>query len=152
MCYIESKNLDGETNLKFKQAHIEISKLFKKEEDFAKITGIIECSPPSEILGEFGAKFYDDPSDLTKFNVINKQSLLLRGCVLKQTFCIYGIATYLGHNTKMIKNFPTFNYKQASYESKLNSHIYILIIIDLLLSTLAALIRTFFYKDSVNLN
>ena len=152
MCYIESKNLDGETNMKFKQANIEISKYYKKEEDFDKLTGIIECSPPSELLSDFGAKYYEDSSDLTKFIVIDKQSLLLRGCVLKQTFCVYGIATYLGHNTKIIKNFPTFNYKQATFESRLNSYIYILIIIDIFFCLIASLARTFFYDDIVNLN
>jgi P-type E1-E2 ATPase len=33
-CYIETKNLDGETNLKIKQTHKEMMPLFKDEADF----------------------------------------------------------------------------------------------------------------------
>ena len=32
-CFIETKNLDGETNMKFKTANKDIGKIFKNEED-----------------------------------------------------------------------------------------------------------------------
>ena len=148
MCYIESKNLDGEINLRFKQANFEMSKNYKKEEDFSQMTGVIECTPPNELLNDFGAKYYEDPNDFSKFINLDKQTLLLRGCTLKKTICIFGIATYLGHNTKMLKNFPTFKYKQASIESKLNNYIYILFIVDLIICF--ALSTIGFYDNRVN--
>ena len=127
MCYIETKNLDGESNLKYKQANAAIAKNFLKEEDFAKITGLIECTQPNEIINDFSARYYEDPLDNTKFINIDKQSLLLKGCSLKQTACVYGIAVYLGKNTKMLKNYPVFNYKQASIISRISNYIYFLI-------------------------
>ena len=138
MCYIESKNLDGETNLKFKQANIEISQNYSKEEDFSKLSGTIECTPPNDKLNDFGAKFFENQSDYTNFIIIDKQSLLLRGCVLKKTQCVYGIATYIGHKTKMIMNFPTFKYKHPSIESKLSIPIYVFIFIVLLICFIRA--------------
>jgi len=33
VCYIETKNLDGETNLKQKNAHKDVLKAFSKNED-----------------------------------------------------------------------------------------------------------------------
>ena len=138
MCYIESKNLDGETNLKFKQANIEISQNYLKEEDLSNLGGTIECTPPNDKLNDFGAKFYENQSDYTNFIIIDKQSLLLRGCVLKKTQSVYGIATYIGHKTKMIMNFPTFKYKLASIESKLSIPIFIFILIALLICFIRA--------------
>ena len=37
--YVETKNLDGETNLKIKAAHKEMHAMFKKKEALQKITG-----------------------------------------------------------------------------------------------------------------
>ena len=102
MCYIESKNLDGETNMKFKQAKYELSKNYHKEEDFSNLTGLIECTPPNEILNDFGAKYYY-PFEKTKFINIDKQSLLLRGCILKQTLCIMELRHILVTTLKWLK-------------------------------------------------
>lgn len=131
LCYIESKNLDGETNLKYKQANIIIASKYLKEEDFLNLNGLIECTAPNEQLNDFVARYYENPDDKNNFINIENHSLLLRGCCLKQTSCIYGIAVYLGHNTKMIKNFPTFKNKKASIESIMYSHISMLIIFDI---------------------
>lgn len=55
ICYVETKNLDGETNLKHKQAQKSILKLAKSEDDiFNNFTGaLIECEQPNEFLYKF---------------------------------------------------------------------------------------------------
>jgi len=138
LCYIESKNLDGETNLKFKQANVQIAKNYLKEEDFSNLSGYVECSAPNEQLNDFAARIYENSDDKTNFINIDNQSLLLRGCCLKQTSCIYGVAVYLGHHTKMIKNFPNYKYKKASIESIMYYHVLMLIAFDLVICLLQA--------------
>jgi magnesium-transporting ATPase (P-type) len=132
-CYYESKNLDGETNLKFKQAHKEIAKKYRKDEDLVNLKGMITCSPPSEYINEFGGRYVENTKDNENFIPLDKHCFLLRGCKLKQIFCIIGIAVYVGHNTKMLMNYPSHKNKTASTQSKLNIHVLILLILDIII-------------------
>ena len=60
MGYTETKNLDGETNLKYKQANSKIASRVKSVEDLKKFTGKLECRMPNEFIYEFDAKFFLD--------------------------------------------------------------------------------------------
>ena len=55
ICYIETKNLDGETNLKLKQAVSETIELAKDDKEvMERMTGsIVECEKPNEFLHKF---------------------------------------------------------------------------------------------------
>ena len=61
ICYIETKNLDGETNLKHKTSHKGYAHLAKSDEDV--ITNFkgwsVECEPPNEFLYKFDGYFED---------------------------------------------------------------------------------------------
>ena len=49
LCYVETKNLDGETNLKHKVAHKIInSKLQRMEELDEKLAGTVICEAPND--------------------------------------------------------------------------------------------------------
>jgi len=58
--YTETKNLDGETNLKYKQANSKIASKVKSVDDLKKFTGKLECKLPNEFIYEFDAKFHLD--------------------------------------------------------------------------------------------
>lgn len=115
ICYIETKNLDGETNLKYKEAQKEFTKMINNEKEFCELKGFLECTSPNEMINDFRAVYYshDTMEDLAK---IDSKSLLLRGCCLKQTKFIYGLAVYIGENTKIVQNFPKLKHKVASLE------------------------------------
>ena len=55
ICFVETKNLDGETNLKHKQADKNVIRLAKTEQDcFKNFTGAtIDCEQPNEFLYKF---------------------------------------------------------------------------------------------------
>lgn len=55
ICYVETKNLDGETNLKHKQADKNLLRMGKTEEEIAQnFNGCtIECEKPNEFLYKF---------------------------------------------------------------------------------------------------
>lgn len=52
MSFIETANLDGETNLKIRQALVSTSKMMSVNE-LKDFYGTIECEPPNRHLYEF---------------------------------------------------------------------------------------------------
>ena len=52
-CYVETKNLDGETNLKIKTAQKDLNSVFISEEHLRKIEGEIICEKPNGAILKF---------------------------------------------------------------------------------------------------
>ena len=52
-CYVETKNLDGETNLKTKQAPKELKKHIHSHEGYSALEGKVKCEPPNNIIHKF---------------------------------------------------------------------------------------------------
>lgn len=52
MCYIETSNLDGETNLKVRQGLAETANLLKTD-DLSQFRATVECDLPNRHLYEF---------------------------------------------------------------------------------------------------
>ena len=90
--YVETKNLDGEINLKFRQANKTIHEIIYKngESYLSHLKYVVITKPPNEFIYKFDATVYqteDDGSisDRNKFELFNNSSFLLRGCTLRQT-------------------------------------------------------------------
>jgi len=102
ICYIETKNLDGETNLKHKQANkitIDISR--SDEEVLGNFKNCyVECENPNEILYKFDGTVIINNAPVP----LGIDQMLLRGSSLKNTEYIYGIVVFTGHETKIMKN------------------------------------------------
>lgn len=62
MCFIETANLDGETNLKIRQGMTSTAKLLDTK-DLTQLQGKIECELPNRLLYEFNGvlKEYGKP-------------------------------------------------------------------------------------------
>ena len=100
-CYIETKNIDGETNLKNKQSNPKLKKKIKTDEDISKLKYICITKPPDEYIYKFDATLYklkDDGNikNKDKYILMDNKSFLLRGCTLRQTDFIIGVAIYIG--------------------------------------------------------
>lgn len=96
ICYVETKNLDGETNLKHKQVEKSILRLASCEE--ACINAFngsqVQCEGPNEYLYKFdGTLKFRDGASVT----INPDQILLRGSALRNTEQVIGIVVYSGH-------------------------------------------------------
>jgi P-type E1-E2 ATPase len=53
VCYVETKNLDGETNLKVKYANKDIQPLYKNMKSLSSLSGIVECEGPNNAIYKF---------------------------------------------------------------------------------------------------
>jgi len=91
-CFIETKNLDGETNLKPKQAHRDILQNYDTEEKIAKANDGFKYEKPNDYLYKFVGSF-----EMTTGSVaLGEQNFVLRGCSLKNTEYIIGVVAYTG--------------------------------------------------------
>ncbi|XP_058999856.1 phospholipid-transporting ATPase IB-like isoform X2 [Mustela lutreola] len=99
-CYVATSNLDGETNLKIRQALSETSEM-QTEKQLSSLSGKIECEGPNRHFNTFvGTLYLNDKSPVP----IGPDQVLLRGTQLKNTQWILGIVVYTGFETKFMQD------------------------------------------------
>ncbi|XP_014866919.1 PREDICTED: phospholipid-transporting ATPase ID-like isoform X1 [Poecilia mexicana] len=116
LCYIETAELDGETNLKVRQALSVTSDLgdISKLMDF---DGEVICEPPNNKLDKFtGTLHWRD----NKYSLDNEK-LLLRGCVLRNTEWCFGMVIFAGLQTKLMQNCGRTKFKRTSIDKLMNT-------------------------------
>ncbi|GMH77774.1 hypothetical protein TrST_g13861 [Triparma strigata] len=123
LCFIDTCNIDGETNLKTMNA-MEVSKHIKDEGDLGKLTFDIECELPNPSLYTFSGSVDTNLSESAVSVSVN--NVLLRGCVLRQTKTVYGAVIFTGHDTKLYKNASTAPFK-VSYLMKMMNRCLLLV-------------------------
>ena len=135
ICYVETKNLDGETNMKHKMANKKTTFVTETEDDLARFEGKIECQGPNEYLYKFEGNMSFTPEnenymkDDQSYNggpiqiPLDANQMLLRGSSLRNTEYIYGIVIYTGHESKIMKNSPESRNKLSGIERMTNKFI-----------------------------
>lgn len=136
LCYINTKQLDGETNLKMFQGKPETAKHFKSTADFGDMSMKLDIEGPghenSGNLYKFSGimewpEVPDPKKPLPKpprvMNV-NEDQLLLRGHVMEQTHTAWGLVVNTGMQTKIQLNLAGDKpYKISSMEEMLNKQV-----------------------------
>jgi len=112
-----------------------------------QICGQIICERPNSSIYKFDGHYQQN--ETSEKILLNSNNLLLRGMSLKNTDHIYGIVVFTGHETKVMQNNMTPIYKFSSLEKMLNVSVYIIIIIQLFLATIAAMAGVF-YEYNLN--
>uniref|UniRef100_A0A915KTG3 P-type phospholipid transporter n=1 Tax=Romanomermis culicivorax TaxID=13658 RepID=A0A915KTG3_ROMCU len=100
MAYIETSNLDGETNLKIRQGLSQTAALLSHEDLYA-FAGSIECEAPNRHLYEFTGNIRFSNGEAAP---LCPDQVLLRGARLKNTNWIFGAVIYTGHQSKLMMN------------------------------------------------
>uniref|UniRef100_A0A3Q0RBZ5 Phospholipid-transporting ATPase n=1 Tax=Amphilophus citrinellus TaxID=61819 RepID=A0A3Q0RBZ5_AMPCI len=116
VCLIETANLDGETNLKQRTA-VSGNPEFEPE----SFNGIVVCEKPNNNLNHF--KCYMWVSNTQKVGA-GIESLLLRGCTVRNTDHAVGFVVYAGHETKSMLNNSGPRYKRSKLERRLNIDVF----------------------------
>ena len=138
LCYIETANLDGETNLKIKQAIPETSYLLNPN-DLGRLNGKIRSEQPNNSLYTYEATLTANLQGGQKELPLNPEQLLLRGATLRNTPWIHGIVVFTGHETKLMRNATATPIKRTDVENQLNKQIIMLVIILLVLSAVSTI-------------
>ncbi|KMZ04057.1 phospholipid-transporting ATPase ID isoform X8 [Drosophila simulans] len=132
LCFIETAELDGETNLKAKQCLTETIELGDRHDLLWNFNGEIICERPNNLLNKFdgtliwrGQRF-----------ALDNEKILLRGCVLRNTQWCYGVVVFAGVDTKLMQNSGKTQFKSTGVDRLLN---FIIIGIVLFLVSICAL-------------
>lgn len=129
-CYVETMNLDGETNLKLKKCVDATAGL--KETDFAGWRAAVECDAPNSSLYTFQGNLLPAGGVGDKVP-LGPSSVLLRGSNLRNTEWVMGAVLYAGHDTKVMKNSSKAPSKRSTVERRLD---YIIVFMLTLLFTM----------------
>ncbi|CAN1182807.1 Probable phospholipid-transporting ATPase 8 [Linum perenne] len=121
VCYVETMNLDGETNLKLKHA-LEVTAPLHDEGSVKEFKAVIKCEDPNENLYSFVGTLHYNRSQYP----LSPQQILLRDSKLKNTDYVYGVVIFTGHDTKVMKNAVDPPSKRSKIEKKMDKIIYIL--------------------------
>eukprot|EP00756_Hemistasia_phaeocysticola_P022938 Hpha_TRINITY_DN15865_c2_g1::TRINITY_DN15865_c2_g1_i1::g.188318::m.188318/K01530/E3.6.3.1; phospholipid-translocating ATPase len=100
VAYIRTDNLDGEIDLKPRQAVDQIVRTNPKEEG-QKWRGAVVCEKPNARLYHFNSKVVVAGGETVS---VDSQQLLLQSCFLQNTDYAYGMAVYTGQQTKCSMN------------------------------------------------
>ncbi|OTF71789.1 phospholipid-transporting ATPase IA-like protein, partial [Euroglyphus maynei] len=113
ICYVETSNLDGETNLKSRSSIPVTDEICTTTDSNGKrklniqafepnklLSAIINCDLPNKELYEFVGKIIINNREYP----ISPENILLRGAKLRNTEWVIGCVIYTGHETKLMMN------------------------------------------------
>ena len=137
LCYIETANLDGETNLKIKQAIPETANLVRPSE-LSRLSGRVRSEQPNSSLYTYEATLTMSAGGGEKELPLAPDQLLLRGATLRNTPWIHGIVVFTGHETKLMRNATATPIKRTQVERMVNIQILTLVSILIALSIVSS--------------
>ncbi|GAB2213107.1 hypothetical protein Droror1_Dr00021125 [Drosera rotundifolia] len=134
ICYVETTNLDGETNLKLKPA-LEATSGLNEDSLFIDFKAIVRCEDPNANLYTFIGSLYLEDCQLP----LSPQQLLLRDSKLRNTDYVYGVVIFTGHDTKVMQNSTAPPSKRSKIERRTDKIVYFLFSMLVLMSTIGSI-------------
>ncbi|CAM9795377.1 unnamed protein product [Chrysoparadoxa australica] len=146
VCYVETKSLDGETNLKFRQAVKGLVGQIRTTKDVAALSGKITMEHPNKLIDHFtgsirtqlrSTKWTYFPTHSTHAphipfllaygastsEPIEPDNLLLRGCVLRNSRWALGLVLNTGMDTKIMMSMSAAPTKHSHLSERINTEI-----------------------------
>lgn len=124
ICYLETKNLDGETNLKPRRS-LKATTSLQSEEDIEHASFVLDSEPPHANLYVYNGvlKYRDSQTGENKLEPVTINELLLRGCSVRNTSWIIGLVVYTGADTKIMLNGGSTPSKRSKIERETNFNV-----------------------------
>lgn len=131
VAYVQTRNLDGESNLKTRYAKQET----QMKNPLVDMGVLIKCEKPNRNIYGFQANMDIDGKHIS----LGPSNIILRGCELKNTDWAIGVAVYAGKETKAMLNNAGAPSKRSRLEKRMNKEIIILSIFLVILCTLVSI-------------
>lgn len=124
MCYVETKNLDGETNLKPRKS-VHATSAITSEEDVERSSFVLDSEPPHQNLYLYNGvlKYRVVGTEVMKQESVTINELLLRGCTLRNTAWVIGLVVFTGPDTKIMLNGGATPSKRSKIERETNFNV-----------------------------
>lgn len=150
ICYVETMNLDGETNLKLRKC-LEETRNLAGTPEFQEFNAIVECELPNPSIYTFvGNLLWQN-----KLLNLSPMQVLLRGSKLKNTPFVYGAVLFTGRETKIMMNSTDPPSKRSSMEKRLDKlvifQLFLLIVLSLVSSCVFSILLSKLYKNQTYL-
>jgi phospholipid-translocating ATPase len=147
ICFVETKNLDGETNLKVRKP-LKVTSRISSEEDLEHSHFYVDSEPPHANLYSFNGVLKYRPADSRstelKQEAITINEMLLRGCALRNTKWIIGLVVFTGADTKIMLNGGETPSKRSKIEKETNFNVAMNFALLMVLCLVVALLRECF--------
>ncbi|XP_020223409.1 probable phospholipid-transporting ATPase 4 [Cajanus cajan] len=134
ICYVETMNLDGETNLKVKRS-LEATLSLDNDGAFKDFSGTIYCEDPNPSLYTFIGNFEYEQ----QVYPLDPSQILLRDSKLRNTDHVYGVVIFTGHDSKVMQNSTKSPSKRSTIEKKMDYIIYTLFTVLILISFISSI-------------
>ena len=147
-CYVETKGLDGETNLKVRQA-LHSGRKIKHAKDCEQTEFVIESDAPQANLYQYSGvarwtqRNTKNPAEpgTQMAEPISINNLLLRGCTLRNTEWVLGVVVFTGRETKIMLNSGMTPSKRSRIARELNWNVIYNFVILFLMCLLSGIIN-----------
>jgi phospholipid-translocating ATPase len=133
ICYVETMNLDGETNLKVKRS-LEVSLPLDDDESFKNFMATIRCEDPNPNLYTFVGNLEFERQTFP----LDPSQILLRDSKLRNTTYVYGVVVFTGFDTKVMQNSTKSPSKRSRIERTMDYIIYTLLVLLILISCISS--------------
>ncbi|KAM5308870.1 phospholipid-transporting ATPase IK isoform 5-T5 [Glossophaga mutica] len=130
LCHVETADIDGETNLKFRQApmvtHHELTSIRK----MASFQGKVVCEEPNSRMHHFMGHLKWEGQKYS----LDSGNILLRGCKIRNTDTCYGMVIYAGFDTKIMRNCGKIHLKRTKIDRLMNRLVILVFMVLVLIS------------------
>lgn len=151
-CYVETKNLDGETNLKVKQA-LKYGAHITRAGDMMSREFTVESEGPHPNLYLYQGNLINHRSEkgteeepIAAEEAVTINNLLLRGCSLRNTQWVIGVVIFTGADTKIMLNAGITPTKQLRISRELNYYIIMNFILLFVVCLVSGLVNGVYYR------
>lgn len=128
VCYVETKNLDGETNLKSRHNVASLGHLRSAADCVNGGRYRVDADKPESNMYRLNAKVTlidDKGEEEARAESIDLTTVLLRGTVLRNTDWVIGIVLFTGTDTKIVMNSGGTPSKRSKVEREMNPMVYV---------------------------
>lgn len=141
-CYLETANLDGETNLKHRTQLPQFA-CINDPQDLGSLSLELECEGPNSNLytfeGALSLKTSGKWGEAGQIFSVGGDMILQRGTILRNTPWVYGLAVYTGTETKVEQNGIVAPMKRSYLEKSVNLKLIVLLLLQTIVCIICAI-------------